>query len=344
VRRLLAVVAAVVGALAPVTAASASPHAAGTVPRATADGQLGIRLLDAPTARRDDPRARIYIVDHVKQGESFTRHIEVSNTTSGPLAVKVYAGAATVGAGTFQFGAGRATNDLTSWTTVSPTSIDVAAHGVREITVTIAVPNGATDGERYGVIWAATGSTGGGNVQSVNRVGIRVYLSVGEGKEPPSDFTVDTLQAERGSDRKAVVLAKVHNTGQRALDMRGTLNLKNGPGGLSAGPYPATLGTTLGPGETETVRVVLPAAVEGGPWTAVLALSSGQLTHTVQGKLTFPAAGTVAAPVVPKSVDKTTSSSPVVLIAGGLIGLVFVGLLLWLILWRRRKDTDEPVA
>jgi len=52
------------------------------------------------------------------------------------------------------------------------------------------------------------------------------------------------------------VRASVHNTGGRALDMNGTLQLLAGPGGLSAGPFPATLGTTPAIGDTEPVSIV----------------------------------------------------------------------------------------
>ena len=60
------------------------------------------------------------------------------------------------------------------------------------------------------------------------------------------------------------MLANVQNTGGRALDMRGKLELEDGPGGLSAGPFPASLGTTLAPGDTGTVTVMLNAQVPAG--------------------------------------------------------------------------------
>ena len=57
------------------------------------------------------------------------------------------------------------------------------------------------------------------------------------GGAPLSDFTIDSLTAERAPDGRPMILAMVHNTGQRALDMDGTLQLLDGPGGLSAGPF-----------------------------------------------------------------------------------------------------------
>jgi hypothetical protein len=47
--------------------------------------------------------------------------------------------------------------------------------------VTIRVPRDAAPGERYGVVWAETraGPDSGDGITQVNRVGIRLYLSVG---------------------------------------------------------------------------------------------------------------------------------------------------------------------
>jgi len=77
---------------------------------------------------------------------------------------------------------------------------------------------------------------------------------------------VESLQAARRTDGRPVVTAQVRNTGERALDIRGELALSDGPGGLSAGPFPVTVGTTLAVGATAPVEVVLDEAIKGGPW------------------------------------------------------------------------------
>jgi hypothetical protein len=87
--RLLAVPAALalsaMTALTPLAATSASasetPPRSHVPPAATA-GTIGVRLLDAPVTAGDDPRARVYIVDHLAPGTVIHRRIEVSNTTS----------------------------------------------------------------------------------------------------------------------------------------------------------------------------------------------------------------------------------------------------------------------
>src|SRR5437762_204087 len=78
----------------------------------------------------------------------------------------------------------------------------------------------------------------GGGITQVSRVGIRLYISVGAGGPPAAAFTIDTLTAQRSADGAPTVVAAVQNTGGRALDMNGSMELRNGPGGLSAGPYP----------------------------------------------------------------------------------------------------------
>jgi hypothetical protein len=80
----------------------------------------------------------------------------------------------------------------------------------------------------------------------------------------------------------------VHNTGGRALDMSGTLRISAGPGGLKAGPFPASLGTTLAIGDTEPVTILLDKQLPAGPWKARVDLHSGLVQRHAQATITFP--------------------------------------------------------
>jgi hypothetical protein len=310
---------------------TAAPAGAQATPPA---GQIGIRLLEAPTDRRDDPRAQVYVVDHLQPGDVIERRIEVSSTTDEPVEVALYPAAATVEAGEFRFGEGRSENELSRWTSVTPDSTAVPPGGAVEAVVRVAVPADAGDGERYGVVWAEVASGGEGGVQAVSRVGVRMYVSVGEGEEPPSDFVVDELTAVRDGEGRPVARARVTNTGGRALDMSGTLQLTGGPGGLSAGPFDATLGTTLGIGETAPVEVVLDPALPDGPWEAALVLRSGEVERRVQGRVTFTAVERTV-PLTETGEDEQLLWPAVV--AGALL-LGALGLLLLLLKRRRERE------
>lgn len=275
-----------------------------------------------------------------------TRRFEVCNGTDASARLSFYANAATIRDGYFTITEGRATNELTTWTSVTPAGATLAPNQRVILTATIRVPKDVMGGERYGVVLAELPAKPNGQGVSVaNRVGVRIYLDVGGPKAPKSDFTVDTLQASRRSDGTAVVTAQVHNTGARALDMRGSLTLRDGPDGLSAGPYPATLGTTLAPGQTEPVTVVLGTSITGGPWTARLTLRSGLLERRAEGKLTFPdAAGASTPPVKARNIPLGKDKRVLVPLATGLIGIVLLLLFsLWLFakLRNRRRDRDE---
>ena len=265
------------------------------------DGSIGVRLVDVPADDQGDPRARIYIVDHLAPGTEIIRRIEISNSTGNTTRIGLYAAAAAIENGSFLGAHGHTPNDLSTWTKVTPEAIDLPPGGLQMATVTITVPGDAAPGEQYAVIWAearsapSEGSSGGG-VTQVNRVGIRLYISVGPGGPPAADFTIDSLTAERSADGRPMVLATVHNVGGRALDMNGTLELLNGPGGLSAGPFPAVLGTTLARGDTESVVIALDPKLPAGPWDATITLRSGLVERTAEATITFPEAG-AAAPV-----------------------------------------------
>ena len=234
-------------------------------------------------------------MDHLAPGTVIHRRIEVSNTTASTAHVVAVCGGRHIEDGSFLGAAGHTPNELSTLDIrlprVGPTSPPA---GARRPLVTIAVPSDAAPGEQYGVVWAETRSApdAGGGVIQVSRVGIRLYVSVGPGGAPAADFTIDSLTADARSRRPSrPSLATVHNTGGRALDMSGTLQLSAGPGGLSAGPFPATLGTTLAIGDTESVTIALDKQLPAGPWDARITLHSGLLERSARATSPSPTSG-----------------------------------------------------
>jgi hypothetical protein len=253
-------------------------------------GGIGVRLVATPGGSRVGPLARSYIVERVAPGTNLRRRVVISNTTRSTVVVAVYPAAASLHRGAFVFGAGHSPNELTGWTSVSRDVLRLAPGTATYETVTIHVPRNASSGERYGVIWAAVSSPApaGGGVTVVNRVGVRMYLSIGAGGAPSSNFAVGPPTAERSATGEPIVVATVRNSGKRTLDIRGTLTLSSGPGGLRAGPFPVTLGAPLGPSASEPATVRLDGRLPRGPWRAKLRLTSGPLQRTATATITFP--------------------------------------------------------
>jgi hypothetical protein len=321
--------------LAAPTGASAAPSSAlGAAPV----DSIGVRLVDVPASSLNDPRARLYIVDHLAPGTIIHRRIEISNTTASTAHIGLYPAAASIAGGSFLGAAGHTPNDLSTWTSVRPGMADVPAGGHVMATVTVTVPSDAAPGEQYGVVWVEALSTplAGGGVNQVNRVGIRLYLSIGPGGPPAADFTIDSLTAMRSPDGRPMVLATVHNTGGRALDMSGTLQLSAGPAGLSAGPFPATLGITLAIGDTEPVTIALDKQLPAGPWDAQITLHSGLVERSARATITFPDAGASASVA-------TTSSRPGWLYPAiaGFIVLLLPGVAALLVMLSRRRRSRK---
>lgn len=276
---------------APAAATSAPPVPVRPVaPPTRGAGGFGIRLLDAPTDRADDPRAHIYIVDHLAPGTTIVRHVEVSNTTATPAMVSMYAAGARVDGDGFGVDPGRTGNELSSWVKVEPGTVELPARTAATVTITVVVPSRATAGERYAVVWAQPAPPRiPGQVTVINRVGVRLYLDIGPGGEPPTNFAISNVAAGRGEDGAPYVAATVRNTAVRALDLLGTLRLSDGPDGLTAPLVTVPSGRTVGRGGS--VRLMIPVArgLPLGPWTAHLELSSGLIHHTASVRLMFPA-------------------------------------------------------
>jgi hypothetical protein len=295
--------------------------------RAASTGSIGVQLLDVPLTAYDDPRARLYIIDHLHPGTTIHRRIEISNTTASAVHIVTYPAAATISQGAFVGAAAHTPNELSTWTSVLPGAFEIPSGGHAIATVTIAVPRNAPPGEQYGVIWAETRTPppAGGGITQVSRVGIRLYLSIGPGGAPASNFTIDSLTGKRSPDGQPVVVANVHNTGGRALDMSGTLQLSAGPGGLSAGPFAANLGTTLAIGATEPITIMLDKQIPDGPWHALVTLRSGLLQRSARATISFPATGTPSSPYL------------TYLVIAGLVILLLAGIVAALFMRRHRK-------
>lgn len=293
---------------------------------ATPSGSVGFRLVDAPTDRAQDPRAHIYIVDHLAPGTTIHRRVEVSNGTAQAVHVRLYAGDATLEQGEFKAPGGPGSSELAGWTSVSPPAVDVAAQSAAQATVTIAVPSSASTGERYGVVWAELPpSQGNGGVSLVNLAGVRIYLSVGPGGEPPSSFVIQSLVARRDQQGQPIVAAHVSNTGGRALDLDGQASLSGGPGRLSAGPFDAK-NETLPIGQSADVLIPLGPAIPSGSWTVQVTLHSGLIQNTAEAVIEVPtASATAQAPVRARPV-KPGPDHRILIAAVVLVGATSLGL------------------
>jgi hypothetical protein len=115
-----------------------------------------------------------------------------------------------------------------------------------------------------------------------------MYVTVGSGGAPSSNFGIGRIEAERSATGEPLVVAQIRNSGRRALEISGTLTLSHGPGGLSAGPFPVRLGAALAPDGSEPLIVQLDKQLPRGPWRAQLQLRSGLLHRTAVATITFP--------------------------------------------------------
>lgn len=283
------IVACIIALLFPVMGA-AEPGAPGE----NSAGAVGIRLGNVSKDLADDPRAKTYIIDNVAPGNEIVRQIVVSNGTQEPLDLDLYAGPANIQDGAFDVEDRGATSVLTSWIALGQDTVNLAPGQEEVVEVSIKVPANAPETEQYAVIWASTQQpdNAGGTVSLVSRVGVRVYLSVGEGNGPPSDFTITDLTPQRDADGNAALVANINNSGGRAVDLSGTLDLTNGPGGLTANTVSAQT-TTIAPGEGGKVLFALPdsASLPAGPWQAAVNLESGFNKHDSSAEITFPDEG-----------------------------------------------------
>jgi hypothetical protein len=309
-----------------------APAAAQEPTESASVGSVGSRLLEAPVSLQDDPRALAYIIDNLPPDTTITRRIEISNSSDQQQPVTLYPAAASIGADDagFEVGDDRAANELTTWMSVTPTDLTLAPNSVAEAVVTIAVPPDAPEGEQYAVVWAQTaGAPTGTGIQNVSRVGIRTYLSVGPGNGPPADLDIGDVTAARSDTGVPEIRAQVNNTGGRALDPSGTVELSGGPGGISTAPVKGS-GGAIAPGQSGTVTFTLDPALPAGPWQAALTITSGLVSKASSIDVTFPDQGSATA-------EEPSSKSGVAVWVWGLVALVVIAIAAAIIVVIRRR-------
>ncbi len=312
---------------------------------------IGIRLLDVPVDRADDPRANQYVVDHVIPGAVVERRLLVSNGTDEPMPVEMVAAAARIDDG-WVVEATNPPGSIADWMTAEPSSFVLAPQSAVEVLATIQVPGGTTAGERYGVFVAQPPAVQAGAVDVVSRVGMRVYLSVG-GDEPETDFTIDTLLASRTAEGAPSVDVGILNTGGRAIDVSGELLLRDESGSVTAGPFPTALPRTLAPQSRDQVTVPLPESLASGPWEVTATMRSGLVERVATSTITFPDdPGTTADPADSEIIGGTDEDGndiserlrqqrrTLLPIAAFLI-LLAIGALFLLLWWQRRDQEDD---
>jgi hypothetical protein len=304
-------------------------------------GSVAIKLLEGPASRADDPRASQYVVDHLNPGDRITRRIQVDNRTASTATIQLYAAAATVEGGAFHFADGRTPNELTGWTTVTPPSVTVQPGQSAEATVAVAVPASVSGGERYAVVWAELpGATDESGVTLVNRVGIRMYLSVGGSAEPPTSFELKTFTPLRADDGQPAVEIAACSDGGRAVDLTAAIELTDGPGGTSAGPFRSAGATTLAPGQCGTVTVLVPSDLPRGPWRAKATLRSGTVERAAEAPITFPSPSDPAkGAAVPAERVTDSGAGRLLALLAALLLLAVLGVLASALARRRRSSS-----
>jgi hypothetical protein len=287
-------------------------------------GVVSIRLADASASPHDDPLARSAIVNSVGPGGTVHRQVEVINGTGSSQQVVVYSAGAAVSEGKFAFLPGREANDLVGWVTLDHDVLALTPRTTAMVNVTIHVPPDATPGERYGVVWTEVSvNPAGGGITMVNRVGVRMYLTVGPGGPPAAGFEVSAPVAGRNGSGSPTISVQVRNTGGRTLDIGGTVDLSGGPGGIRAGPFPIHLRESIAPRGAETATVAFDKRLPDGPWDVRIDLRSGLTAAVAHAIVRFPPVA--EAPLVP---------AVRVMVAAGSALLAAIALLL---LVRRRR-------
>lgn len=295
-RRLAALFAALaVGLLAP-----------GDSARAAENGEFSLR----PVRPADTPdRERSYVVRTVAPGASFDDRLEARNPTDSPLDLVVEpVDAAVTPDGSFA--PGTTTTAEGGWLRVTPDRLRVPARGSVRVALRVVVPADAAPGDHIAaVVVRKAEAPSGSGVQVVNRVGVRVYLTVTPPAAPAPRRAFEFRGLRWTGNR--TFEADVANVGDLLVEPLGTLT-------IARGDFDTTVDVpvlgTVPPGQVLTLPVRANGALEPGTYEARLRLRLVQGGSEQEQRVTFTEAGTPA----PEEEDDTVPLLPLLLAVGAL--------------------------
>lgn len=263
-----------------------------------------------------DPRAAYAIVDHIDAGDRLERRLRFHNGTEEEITVDFTDEAARLREGAFGFGDVGAENELTRWVDVTPRRAAVPPGDDADVRVSLRVPRDVRPREHYGMVWAAIGPTARSGSTTRTRVGVRMYVHVGDGDHRTA-FAVERVRPSRTSGGDARVQVRVANTGARAVDVVGTVGVDR------ASSERARFAIAVAPHSAADATVALEVDAPDEPLPLVLRTSGNGIQRLQRAEVTFPReAGVTGQPVgvdAPGGGSEASRSVPGVLAVGLLL-------------------------
>ena len=316
-------------ALAPVALAPVTPSSAN-----------GRRTFGVQPASRTGPDTRSRLTYSATPGAALTDYVSVSNVSSAPLTVQLYASDAfNTGDGGFDLlPRTRTPVDVGSWVSVAQRAVTLKPRSQTVVRFRLSVPRNATPGDHAGGVVASLTTVGrdakGNRITLDQRVGVRIYLRV-SGPLQPRLQVIALSSTYRNTPSPAGcgtvdVKYTVRNTGNVRLGGRQVLRVR-GLFGLS---------------QTERALPNLPELLPGNAVSTTGSVScvrpAVRITTTL-GIQPLPAPGDLDPAAAPASAHRGLWALPWVLLGLAVVVLAGVG---WMILRRRRRGptTPQPVA
>jgi hypothetical protein len=145
---------------------------------------------------------------------------------------------------------------------------------------------------------------------------------------------VGTPTASKAANGTHLISVPIDNTGGRAVDVRGSVSLSSGPGGLQAGPFNPQAMDTLAPGQTHPVIFALSSKLPDGPWQATFTFKSDLITKTE--KVTLNLASHTA------TTAKSHKPFPIIPVIGGIGLFLIIAIGAMLLVRHRRAPSARP--
>ncbi|MDX1659026.1 MAG: hypothetical protein R3343_09420 [Nitriliruptorales bacterium] len=305
-------------------------------------GEFSIR----PDPDRDVPEGRrsSYLIHDVSPGDVLEDRVEVVNLTNAPIQLLVESVDATLNAdGAFAPAGPGTRREAGAWIELERNSLEIAPLGAESVGVTITVPSTAPAGDHVAAIVVQREDPDlQGNVRVVNRVGVRVYLTVGGGGPLSRDFSIAGFRWA-GTPTDLQFEVEIVNTGQLLVEPAGTIEVSRDGTTVLRHEMPVLGGVPRQ--ESRRLMISLPGELAGGTYVTDVDLQTWQGDAEDSAQTSFVLDADSLAGASEGEADPFAGRGP--WLSGALLTFMITFLIVGffaLPLLRRKREQDEDAA
>ena len=229
----------------------------------------------------------------IPPGKSGSRSIRVYSVAGVAMKISASVGYGVYRNGEANFDESKET-ELSQWARFDSSAFSLQPRASKVITIKFDVPESTKIGTNLATVFitgtplAAVKSQGTFSVPGAARVAIPVFLGVGTAAQIAVNFKIKKLSIKNDNGNRYAII-NIANTGQTPVSPSGYIRVAGYQGGIKIDNPIKIQSSTIVPGESRDLIVLVPEFIPNGKWVFMTELQQGPIQQTAEATVSLTA-------------------------------------------------------